>query len=57
MMSGETYALRWLTPTAEWADDERIYRYEDVTRITFGSEYDTTLATLAGLAPWRAANP
>lgn len=49
MVSDEAYALRWMTPTAEWADDEEVYRFEDVTRVTFGSEYETTIAVVAGL--------
>jgi hypothetical protein len=52
MVSDESYALRWMTPTAEWEDDETIYRFDDVTRVTFGSEYETTLAGVAGLIEW-----
>ncbi len=54
MVSDESYALRWMTPTAEWEDDESVYRFDDVTRVTFGSEYETTLAGIAGLIDWEA---
>jgi hypothetical protein len=49
MVSDESYALRWLTPSAQWADDESVYNFADVTRVTFGGEYETTLAAVAGL--------
>lgn len=54
MIGDETYALRWITPEAEWMDDERLYRFEDVTRVVFGCTYEMTLAAVAGLASWPA---
>jgi hypothetical protein len=47
MASETTYALRWITPTATWADDERTYRYADITQIGFDGEYENTLALVA----------
>lgn len=39
--------LHWMTPTAEWAEDETLYRYASITRIEFGGEYEETLAAVA----------
>ena len=47
LSSGSTYALRWITPEATWADDEEVYRYSDVTRVDFDGEYENTLALVA----------
>jgi hypothetical protein len=57
MTSENTYALRWITPTATWADDDETYRYADITRVGFGGEYENTLALVAAtsLAPLRCA--
>lgn len=52
LVGEDSYALRWMTPLGEWADDEDVYRFDDVTRVTFASEYDTTLAAIAGLLEW-----
>lgn len=52
MIADETYALRWMTPEAEWMDDEQLYRLADVTRVAFGCRYETTLAGVAGLVSW-----
>ena len=48
--SAESYSLLWMTTTAEWEPDDRLYRYEEITQISFGGEYEQTLAQLAG--PW-----
>jgi len=48
LTSESTYALRWITPTATWEDDDKTYRYSDITRVDFDSEYENTLALVAG---------
>ena len=45
--SDETYFLRWLDAKARWQDDDRPFRYRDVTRLEFGSEYEQTLLAVA----------
>jgi hypothetical protein len=50
LTSESTYALRRITPTATWEDDDKTYRYADVTRVGFDSEYENTLALVAGSA-------
>lgn len=53
-LEGEaSFTLRWMTPVAKWVADRRRYRYRDITRVEFGSEYENTLALVAGL-PVRA---
>lgn len=52
MLGDVGYALRWMSPAARWEEDERVYRYQDITRVVFGSEYETSLAALAGLVEW-----
>lgn len=52
LVGRDAYTLRWLTPQATWSDDDGIYRFEDVTRLTFASEYDLTLAALAEGLEW-----
>jgi hypothetical protein len=49
-----TYTLHWLSPDAEWEPDDRVFRYEDVTCLSFGGEYEDTVASLAGEAPGAA---
>jgi hypothetical protein len=43
--------LHWITPSAEWADDDTLYRYDSITRIEFGGEYERTLAMVAPPLP------
>lgn len=49
----DTYSLLWMTTTAEWEDDDRQFRFDDITQVSFGGEYERTLALLAGPAPVR----
>lgn len=49
MTSEEAFAIHCIDPSAQWADDREHYRYSDVTRVSFGGEYETTLALVAGL--------
>jgi len=51
--SAETYSLLWMTTMAEWETDDQLYRYADITQVSFGGEYEQTLAQLAG--PWPKA--
>ena len=53
--SDGTYSLLWMTTQAEWERDDRVFRYEDITQISFGGEYERTLAQLAGAWPSDAA--
>jgi hypothetical protein len=47
MTTEETYVLRWMTPEAEWENDDRPFRYRDVTMLEFAGEYESTLALVA----------
>lgn len=47
MTSGDMYVLRWLTVDAEWENDDRPFRYRDVTKLEFGTEYEQTLLAVA----------
>jgi hypothetical protein len=47
MTSEETYVLRWLTANADWENDDRPFRYRDITKLEFGSEYEQTLLAVA----------
>ena len=47
MTSADTYVLRWLSVLAEWENDDRPFRYRDVTRLEFGAEYEQTLLAVA----------
>ena len=49
MAADEFYTLKSISPTAEWVDDDKVYRYSDVTRVCFGGDYETTLAKVAGI--------
>jgi len=42
------FRMRLLTPSAEWTDDDQLFRYSTITRIVFGEEYERTLAMVAG---------
>ncbi|MES2887510.1 MAG: hypothetical protein V4739_05800 [Pseudomonadota bacterium] len=45
--SEDMYILRWLTVDAEWENDDRPFRYRDVTKLEFGTEYEQTLLAVA----------
>ena len=47
MTSEDTYVLRWLSTNAEWDNDDRPFRYHDVTKLEFGTEYEQTLLAVA----------
>ncbi len=50
-LSGDgSYSLALITPEAAWESEPRRFRYDDVTRVGFGAEYEDTLARLAGVA-------
>ncbi len=50
LTSDEAFAIRYIDPSAQWADDSEHYRYADVTRVGFGDEYAKTLALVARVA-------
>ena len=39
----DTYTLDWITPNGEWEEDDRPFRYSDITRLDFADEYSRTL--------------
>lgn len=39
----ESYTLDWMTPDAEWLEDDRPFRFGDATRLDFDDEYAKTL--------------
>ena len=43
----DTYVLRWLNTLAEWENDDRPFRYRDITLLEFGTDYDQTLLAVA----------
>jgi hypothetical protein len=47
MSTGEAYALRRLSPEAEWELGGRSYRYRDLTRVEFGTAYEQMLLAVA----------
>lgn len=47
MNSDDTYVLRWLSVDAQWDNDDRPFRYGDVTMVEFGTEYEQTLLRVA----------
>jgi hypothetical protein len=47
MASEDTYVLRWLSVNAEWENDDRPFRYRDVTKLEFGAGYEQTLLAVA----------
>ncbi len=51
MAADETYTLKYISPTAEWLDDDQVYAYEDITRVAFDGTYENTLALVAGILP------
>ena len=54
MATRETYVLRGLTPNAEWENDDRPFRYRDITMLEFGGEYEETLVMVANARSSRA---
>lgn len=36
-----------MSVNAEWENDDRPFRYRDVTRLEFGAEYEQTLLAVA----------
>jgi hypothetical protein len=47
--SETTYILRWLDVLANWENDDRIFKFSDVTLLEFGTEYEQTLFSVAKL--------
>ncbi|MDR7377795.1 hypothetical protein J2X19_002474 [Rhodoferax ferrireducens] len=47
MTSEDTYVLRWLSVNAEWENDDRPFRYKDITKLEFGAGYEQTLLAVA----------
>lgn len=45
----ETFELREIDPDAEWDSGTSNFRYEDVTRVSYGGEYEAALALVAGV--------
>lgn len=45
--SASHYVLRWLDANAHWSNDDRRFRFADVTRLEFGCEYEQTLMRVA----------
>lgn len=43
LATDDTYVLRWMSEFAEWVNDDRAFRYADITRVEFGEEYAQTL--------------
>ncbi|MES3025449.1 MAG: hypothetical protein V4857_28055 [Pseudomonadota bacterium] len=54
MTSEQTYVLRWLTPDAEWDNDDRPFRYEDITMVQFDGEYEKTLLMVSNCPDYEA---
>ena len=42
------FRMRLVSPSAEWVDDDELFRYSAITRIVFDEEYERTLAMVAG---------
>jgi hypothetical protein len=42
------FRMRLVTPSAEWVEDDQLFRYSAITRIVFDEEYERTLAMVAG---------
>jgi hypothetical protein len=47
LATDDTYVLRWMSEFAEWVNDDRAFRYADITRVEFGDGYSQTLLALA----------
>lgn len=48
-LDAKTFRLREIDPDADWADDATEFRYEDISRVGFGGEYEAALALVAGV--------
>ena len=48
--SEDAFAIHYINPSAQWRDEPGHYRYADVTRVSFGGEYEAALALVAGVA-------
>ena len=44
-----TFRLREIDPDAEWDEDESEFPYDEVTRVSYGGEYEAALALVAGV--------
>jgi hypothetical protein len=44
----ETFALREINPDAEWEEGTTEFRYDEITRVSYGGEYEAALALVAG---------
>lgn len=47
LATDDTYVLRWMSEFADWRNDDRAFRYADITRVEFGEEYAQTLLAVA----------
>ena len=47
LATDDTYVLRWMSEFADWINDDRAFRYADITRVEFGEEYAQTLLAVA----------
>lgn len=45
----KAFQLREIGPDADWADETTEFRYEDISRVGFGGEYEAALALVAGV--------
>ena len=45
----ETFALREINPDAEWEEGTTEFRYDEITRVSYGGEYEAALALVAGV--------
>jgi hypothetical protein len=48
-VEAKTFQLREIDPDADWADEPTEFRYEDISRVGFGGEYESALALVAGV--------
>ena len=48
-LGDESFEMREIDPDAEWDDDRSEFPYEDVTRVSYGGEYEAALALVAGV--------
>jgi hypothetical protein len=50
-VTDDVFTLRTMSTRGRWMTDRTRYRFDDVTRVEFGGEYEMTLALVAGLLP------
>ena len=48
-LDAKTFQMREIDPGADWADEVSEFRYEDISRVGFGGEYESALALVAGV--------